>query len=167
MTAQEESQIEAAVIEQLERTGVPYEVIEIDPAYADTAQFCQRYGYPPGNSGNTIIVASKREPKQYAACVVRADQRLDVNHRVRQLMGVRRLSFASAEETVELTGQMIGGVTALALPEGLPLYVDDGLMGLEYVILGGGSRSRKVSVSPEVFRQLPGAEIVPGLVIGG
>jgi prolyl-tRNA editing enzyme YbaK/EbsC (Cys-tRNA(Pro) deacylase) len=147
----------------LDGLGLPYEIVEIDPAYADTAQFCERYGYPLENSANTIIVGSKKEPRQYAACVVRANTRLDVNHVVRKLMGVPRLSFAGAEETMALTGMMIGGVTVFALPDGMSIYVDDGLMPLSYVILGGGGRSTKVKIAPAVFTRLGGAQIIPGL----
>ena len=49
----------------LDALGADYEWMEIDPAFADTAQFCERYGVPEVNSGNTIIVASRREPRQY------------------------------------------------------------------------------------------------------
>jgi len=157
------SKIDQRVREVLDGLGLPYEIVEIDPAYADTAQFCERYGYPLEKSANTIIVSSKREPKQHAACVVRATTRLDVNHVVRKLMGVPRLSFATAEETSALTGMMIGGVTVFALPDGLPIYVDDGLMPFDYVILGGGSRSTKVKIAPEVFTRLPGARVIAGL----
>jgi prolyl-tRNA editing enzyme YbaK/EbsC (Cys-tRNA(Pro) deacylase) len=162
-TATDSAHIDQRVRQVLERLGLPYEVVEIDPAYADTAQFCERYGYPMEQSANTILVGSKKDPKQYSACVVRATTRLDVNHVVRKLMGVPRLSFASAEETMALTGMMIGGVTVFALPDGLPIYVDDGLMPLDYVILGGGSRSTKIKIAPEVFRRLPGAQIIDGL----
>ncbi len=162
----ESAKIEQWVGEVLGALGLPYEVVRIDPAYADTAQFCERYGFPMEQSANTIIVGSKREPRQYAACVVKATTRLDVNHAVRKLMGVPRLSFATAEETVALTGMLIGGVTVFALPEGLPIYVDEGLMACPYVILGGGSRSTKIKISPEVFTRLPGARIIPGLAAG-
>ena len=155
--------IDRRVREVLDGLGLPYEIVDIDPAYADTAQFCERYGFPLENSANTIIVGSKKEPKQYSACVVRASTRLDVNHVVRKLMGVPRLSFATAEETMALTGMMIGGVTIFALPDALPIYVDDGLMPLSYVILGGGSRSTKVKIAPEVFTRLPSTTVVPGL----
>jgi prolyl-tRNA editing enzyme YbaK/EbsC (Cys-tRNA(Pro) deacylase) len=151
------------VREELARSGLPYEWIPIDPEYADTASFCERYGYPLDHSANTIVVASKKEPKRYAACVLRADMRLDVNRAVRQLLGVSRLSFADPDETMRLTGMTIGGVTVLALPAALPLYVDDRLMELDYVILGSGDRSAKIKISPEVFRALPEARIVAGL----
>jgi prolyl-tRNA editing enzyme YbaK/EbsC (Cys-tRNA(Pro) deacylase) len=155
--------IEGRVGNVLAGLGLPYEVVRIDPAYADTAQFCERYGFPMEQSANTIIVGSKREPRQYAACVVKATTRLDVNHTVRRLMGVPRLSFATAEETMELTGMMIGGVTIFALPEGLPIYVDEALMACPYVILGGGSRSTKIKIAPEVFTRLAATRIVAGL----
>ena len=108
--------INARVRVSLDALGVPYEVMSIDPDFADTAQFCAKYGIPLDHSANTIIVASKKEPKQYCACVVLATTRLDVNHSVKKLMGVSRVSFASAEETMALTGMRIGGVTVFALP---------------------------------------------------
>jgi prolyl-tRNA editing enzyme YbaK/EbsC (Cys-tRNA(Pro) deacylase) len=155
--------IERRVVATLDGLGVAYELHRIDPAFADTAAYCDKYGSSPEHAANTIIVASKKEPKQYAACVVKATRRLDGNHTVRRLMNASRISFASAEETSELTGMMIGGVTVLALPPELPIYVDDTLMDLPWIILGGGSRSLKIKTSPEVFRKLPGATVVAGL----
>jgi prolyl-tRNA editing enzyme YbaK/EbsC (Cys-tRNA(Pro) deacylase) len=155
--------IDQRVAEALRGLGVFYEVVAIDPAFADTAAFCEKYGVPLQNSANTIVVASKKEPRQYAACVVPGTRRLDVNHAVRRLMGVSKLSFATAEETQAMTGMMIGGVTVFALPPDIPIYVDDTLMPLDWLILGGGSRSTKIRTSPEVFRRLSGASIVPGL----
>jgi prolyl-tRNA editing enzyme YbaK/EbsC (Cys-tRNA(Pro) deacylase) len=155
--------IDGKVTTSLDALGVSYEVMTIDPDFADTARFCERYGIPLENSANTIIVASKKEPKQYCACVVKATTRLDVNHAVRKLMNVSKLSFATAEETKALTGMMIGGVTVLALPPSLPVYVDDRLMALDWLILGGGSRSTKIKTSPDVFRRLQNTTVVPGL----
>jgi prolyl-tRNA editing enzyme YbaK/EbsC (Cys-tRNA(Pro) deacylase) len=151
------------VAASLDALGVPYEVMTIDPDFADTARFCERYGIPLENSANTIVVASKKEPRQYCACVVKATTRLDVNHAVRRLLNASRVSFATAEETRALTGMMIGGVTVLALPPDLPVYVDERVMALDWLILGGGSRSTKIRTSPELFRRLPGTTIVSGL----
>lgn len=156
-------EIEQRVVAVLDGLGVPYELHRIDPAFADTAAYCEKYGSLPDHAANTIIVASKKEPRSYAACVVKATRRLDGNHTVRRLMSASRISFASAEETRELTGMMIGGVTVLALPPELPIYVDETLMDLDWVILGGGSRSLKIKTSPEIFRKLPGASVIAGL----
>ena len=154
--------IDGKVLAALEDLGLPYEVIEIDPEFADTAAFCEKYGYPPEKSANTIIVASKKEPRKYCTCVVLATSRLDVNHRVKKLLGVSKASFATAEEMMRLTGMLVGGVTPLALPPDLPLYVDSRVAALDWVILGGGGRHLKIQVSPEIFAKL-GAEIVEDL----
>lgn len=153
---------EMRIIEALDQTGTPYEIIEIDPLFSDTTVFCDRYGYPPERTCNTIIVTSRKGPKKYAACVVLAHTRLDVNKRVRGLLGTAKASFAPAEEVKGLTGMEIGGVTPLALPAGLPLYVDERVTKAEWVILGGGSREIKIKVAPVVFIKLS-AEVIPEL----
>ena len=156
---------EQITVAAAERIGVPFEVIPCDPAYADTAAFCAQYGYPTDRAANTIVVASKKEPKQYGACVVLATTRLDVNHAVRDLLGVNKVSFASPEEMNALTGMKVGGVTAFGLPEGLPLYVDARVMDLEWIILGTGGRNGKIRISPQVFQRIPGVKVVEGLAI--
>jgi prolyl-tRNA editing enzyme YbaK/EbsC (Cys-tRNA(Pro) deacylase) len=153
------------VVQVLDALGVPYELMQIDPAFADTAACCEKYELPLDSAGNTIIVASKKEPRKFGACVVKATTRLDVNHAVRALLGTSKVSFASADETKALTGMMIGGVTIFALPADLPIYVDDKLMQREWVILGSGSRSSKIKIAPEVFRRIPNATIVPNLAL--
>lgn len=155
--------IATQVITVLDALEVEYEIIECDPDFADTAAFCERYDYPVDNCGNAIVVASKREPVQFAACIVKGTSRLDVNKTVRKLMGVPKASFASPKQTVALTGMMIGGVTPFALPSQVPVYADEKLMALDYVILGSGSRSSKVKIAPQVFEALPNAQIVAGL----
>lgn len=145
--------------------GATYEIIECDPDLADTTVFCARYGIPLDHSGNCIVVASRSEPKQFCAGLVLSTNRLDVNGAVRRLMGVRKASFASAEDTTALTGMIIGGVTPLGLPEGVPLYLDSRVMDLDWVVVGGGSRSQKVKVAPSVLAALPGAEVIEGLGI--
>src|SRR5713226_8376953 len=153
----DDTDVERKVAVSLEKLGAPFELMRIDPDFADTAAFCEKYGIPLDHSGNTIIVASKKEPKQYCACLVLATTRLDVNHAVRKLMGAARVSFATAEETPALTGMMIGGVTVFALPDGVRLYVDEQVMALDYVVVGSGSRSSKIKTSPAVLRRIPNA----------
>jgi prolyl-tRNA editing enzyme YbaK/EbsC (Cys-tRNA(Pro) deacylase) len=140
-----------------------YELFACDPALADTAAFCAAYGFDPADSANTIVVVGKADPPVYAACVVLATHRLDVNRAVRSRLGTRKASFASADETRSMTGQQIGGVTAFGLPEGLPLLVDAAVMARERIVLGGGSRSWKVLAPPSILLTVAGVEVVEGL----
>ncbi len=149
--------------DHLRDLGVPYELFPCDPALADTAAFCEAYGFLPEDAANTIVVIGKADPPRFAACVTLAPYRLDVNCTVRERLGTRKASFAPAEATAELTGMQIGGVTVFGLPAGLPIWVDSRVMARERIVLGGGSRSWKVLAAPAILRGLEGVEIVDGL----
>lgn len=163
MTSSIDDPIAASVVSHLEELEVPFEVLECDPDLADTAAFCAHYGYSEDRSANTILVASRKPEGVLALCVVLADSRLDVNGTVRKRMGVRKVSFAPAQVTADMTGMLIGGVTPLATPETIPVWVDARVENLDWIILGGGSRSYKVKVDPVVFDRMPHAEFVQGL----
>ena len=149
-------------IDRLAALGVEYQIVPCDPDLADTSAFCEAYGYALEDSANTIVVMGRADPSVYAACVVLASTRLDVNKVVRKRLGTRKASFASGEDTQRLTGMAIGGVTPIGLPEGLPLWVDARVMERERIILGGGGRDRKVHAPPSLLTAL-GAEIVEDL----
>jgi prolyl-tRNA editing enzyme YbaK/EbsC (Cys-tRNA(Pro) deacylase) len=151
------------VIATAEATGEAFEIVPCDPALADTAAFCEAYGYRLDQSANAIVVVGKSEPRVYATCLVLATTRLDVNGVVRRKFGVKKASFASADETIEITGMQIGGVTPYGLPPGLPIWIDSRIMACDRVIVGGGSRDRKLLVPPASLAALPGAEVVEDL----
>src|SRR6478735_5196093 len=107
---------------------IAHTVLECLPELADTAAFCEHYHVALDQAANTIVVASRKvEPTRYAVCVVLATTRLDVNQKVCELLDVKRASFADAEMTVERTGMMIGGVTAIGVVD-IPIYVDSAVM---------------------------------------
>jgi len=153
------SDLDPTVQHELESLAVPYEVLPCNPEWADTDVFCANYDIPRDNAANTILVAAKTEPRQYVACLVTASMKLDVNHKISKLIGIKRLSFASAEETKEVTGQLIGGVTVFGLPDSVPLYIDARVMEREYVIVGGGNRSTKIRIAPEHLLRLQRATV--------
>lgn len=147
----------------LERSGHAFEVWPCDPGLADTAAYCAHYGVPLEKSANAILVRSKTGQTKFVLCVLLATERLNTNHTVRKKMGARKVSFASAEETREYTGMEIGGVTPLALPQDLPIWIDDAVMRCDYVVLGGGNRECKIKADPRVLLLQPSAEVVEGL----
>lgn len=151
--------IEQRVIDALDALNADYEILACDPDLADTEAFCRHYGVALEDSANAIVIASKRPPGVFALCLILATDRLDVNKRVRDAMGVKKLSFASHEVTVDLTEMMIGGVTPFGI-EDLPTLVDTGVVARSQVVVGGGSRSMKVRVDPEVFGRAPGMQVL-------
>ena len=156
-------ELRARVVDALERHGATFATMECDPDLADTAAFCAHYGIEPERSANAIVLASKRPEGVHAMFLVLATTRLDVNRMGRDLMEVRKVSFAPPDLTAEVTGMVMGGVTPFGRPEGMPLFVDAAVMQHERVIVGGGSRDMKVEVDPEVFSRMPDTVVVDGL----
>lgn len=152
-----------SVLGQLALLGVDHEVMPCDPALADTAAFCTAYGVAPEDSANAILVAGKAEPRSYAVCLLLATSRLDVNGTVRKRLGARKASFAGFDETEEITGMTVGGVTPFGLPIELPVWIDAAVMEREAVVVGGGSRNRKLWLAPRGLLAIPNAEVVDGL----
>ena len=152
-----------AVLDQLRDLGVDYELVLCDPELADTAQFCEAYGFSMDDSANAIVVAGKADPPVFAMCLVLADSRLDVNKVVRKKLGVRKCSFATADQTIEMTGMQIGGVTPFGTTSPLPLWIDARVMTRDNLIIGGGSRDRKLLVPPATLAVHPHAEVIEGL----
>jgi prolyl-tRNA editing enzyme YbaK/EbsC (Cys-tRNA(Pro) deacylase) len=139
-------------------------VAEIDPALADTAQFCEAYSSPLDGSANCVVVTGRRSgDTRYAACLVLATTRADVNGLVRRRLDVRKASFAPMDDAVALTGMEYGGITALGLPDGWPLLVDSAVAAAPAVVVGSGLRGSKLALPGELAARLPGAEVVEGL----
>ncbi len=139
-------------------------VAPIDAELADTAAFCAAYQVRPEESANCVVVSGKRAGEvRFAACVVLATTRADVNGVVRRHLDVRKASFAPTDVATSETGMEYGGITPLGLPAGWPILVDARVAGTPYVIIGSGVRHSKIALPGAVLAELPGAEVIEGL----
>ncbi|MDA0635332.1 YbaK/EbsC family protein [Nonomuraea sp. MCN248] len=136
-------------------------VAEIDPGLADTAAFCERYGVAMDASANCVVVAGRRGAEvRYAACMVLATTRADVNGVVRRHLAARKASFAPMDEAVELTGMEYGGITPIGLPADWPILVDTRVAEHPEVVIGSGLRRSKLAVPGAALAGLKGAEVL-------
>jgi prolyl-tRNA editing enzyme YbaK/EbsC (Cys-tRNA(Pro) deacylase) len=136
-------------------------VSAIDPDLADTAAFCEHYDIGQDVSANCVVVEARRaERVWYAACVVLATTRADVNGIVRKHLGARKISFASIDTAVSLTGMEYGGITPVGLPADWPILIDANVMDQERVIIGSGLRGSKLLAATEMLASLPNAEVL-------
>jgi prolyl-tRNA editing enzyme YbaK/EbsC (Cys-tRNA(Pro) deacylase) len=139
-------------------------VAPIDADLADTAAFCAAYGIRLDESANCVIVAGRRgEITRYAACVVLATTRADVNGAVRKFLDARKASFAPMDDAVRLTGMEYGGITPIGLPKDWPVLVDSRVAAQPHVIIGSGVRHSKIAIAGPALGALPGAEVIEGL----
>jgi prolyl-tRNA editing enzyme YbaK/EbsC (Cys-tRNA(Pro) deacylase) len=139
-------------------------VAEIDPGLADTAAFCEKYQVSPAESANCVVVTGRRDGQpRFAACVVFATTRADVNGLVRRRLDVRKASFASTELAVAETGMEYGGITPVGLPPGWPVLIDAAVAAAPLVVVGSGVRRSKLVLPGSLLAGLPRAEVVDGL----
>ena len=147
----------------LENTKLDFEIMDCEPDLADTNIFCKKYGINFEDAANTIVVKSKTGELKYAACVLLATTKLDTNKTIRKKLSTHKVSFTNIEETEKLTKMQIGGVTPIELPKSLPLWVDPRVMQRKIIVLGGGNRTSKIKISPNIFKFITNTEIVVGL----
>jgi len=139
-------------------------VAEIDPDLADTAAFCERYGVSLAESANCVLISGRRGGQtRFAACMVLATTRADVNGVVRRELNVRKASFAPRDVAVAETGMEYGGITPIGLPAGWPVLVDAALAATPQVVIGSGVRRSKLVLPGALVGQLPGATVISGL----
>lgn len=150
----------------LEQTGLVEDVAiaEIDPAVSDTAASQREFGLDPDMLANCVVVGGKREgTERFAACVVLASTRADVNGVVRRRLDVRKASFLPMDRAVAATGMEYGGITPIGLPPEWPVLVDSTVVEAEVVVIGSGVRRSKILLPGALLARVPGAEVVVGL----
>lgn len=155
-------QVAAPVYELIERANLSkVYVAPIDSSLADTAAFCEHYGIGLDASANCVIVAAKRANSvRYAACMILATDRIDVNNVVRRQLDARKISFAPMEQATTLTAMEYGGITPLGLPADWPILVDTKVASTDKVIIGSGIRKSKLLVPGQLLARLPNALIL-------
>ncbi|WP_191892510.1 YbaK/EbsC family protein, partial [Streptomyces griseoaurantiacus] len=138
-------------------------VAEIDPDLADTAELCASMDVPLSASANCVVVSGRRSGEtRYAACVVLATTRADVNGVAKRRLDVRKASFAPRDEAIGLTGMEYGGITPLGLPAGWPVLLDQAVAAAPWLVVGSGLRRSKLVVPGEFLAGLAGAEVLSG-----
>lgn len=147
------------VVRMIEKFKLPdVYVAEIDADLSDTAAFCEHYHIGMDVSANCIVVEAKRgDEVWYAACVVLATTRADINGIVRRHLGARKASFAPMDTAVTLTGMEYGGIAPIGLPDDWPILVDSAVSVTKHAIIGSGRRTSKLLVSGQLLATLPNA----------
>ena len=139
-------------------------VAEIDPGLADTAAFCERYGVRLDRSANCVVLAARREGRSwFAACVVLATTRADVNGLAKRQLGASKISFAAMDAATAASAMEYGGITPIGLPDDWPILIDAAVVAAERVVIGSGVRRSKISLPGAALGELPNAVVLSEL----
>lgn len=146
----------------LQQSSAEILVAAIDPAVADTAAFCERYGVRMADGANCVIVEGRRgDVVRHAVCVILAPDRVDVNGTIRRLLDGKKASFAGRDTATALTGMEFGGITPIGAPSSWPLFVDEAVAAAGPLVIGSGIRGSKLLVPGAVLAALPNARVLP------
>ncbi|TDW22873.1 YbaK/EbsC family protein [Kribbella kalugense] len=133
----------------------------IDAELADTAAFCAEYDVPMAASANCVVVLGKRAGEEsYAAVMVLATDRADVNGVIRKHLGVRKISFTAQDDAVARTSMEYGGITPIGLPADWPVLVDEAVVQAGPVVIGSGIRGSKLLLDGTELAKLPTATVL-------
>ena len=136
------------------------EIFECLDEFSDTENFCNHYGFDIEDSCNAILIKAKKPEEFYAMFCVLGANRLDVNHKAKEAMGAKRVSFASRDEAELVTKQIYGGISPLGLPENIKVFIDKNVIEREKLFIGAGNRVSKFFLSPETLIKLSNAEVL-------
>ena len=136
------------------------EIFECLDEFSDTENFCNHYGFDIEDSCNAILIKAKKPEEFYAMFCLLGANRLDVNHKAKEAMGAKRVSFASREEAELVTKQIYGGISPLGLPENIKVFIDKNVIEREKLFIGAGNRVSKFFLSPETLIKLSRAEVL-------
>ena len=126
-------------------------LIEAHASTATVADAAETLGVAHGQIAKTLTVRAGGET---FLLVARGDARLD-NQKTKAAFNARP-RMLDAEETLKLTGHVVGGVCPFGLATPLPVYVDVSLKDFDTVYPAAGSRNSSVEVTPARLFELVG-----------
>jgi prolyl-tRNA editing enzyme YbaK/EbsC (Cys-tRNA(Pro) deacylase) len=153
-----DASVRPAVTERLTRwlaeAGVSFRVLE-HPPVRTSAEAAAVRGTPLQAGAKALVVRADDRPVHL---VLPADRRID-NARLREVLGTRRLRFATPEELWALTGCVPGAVPPFGNLFGLEVLVDEELTRSDEIAFNAGSPAVSITMRGADFIRLAGARI--------
>ncbi|MGK2852146.1 MAG: aminoacyl-tRNA deacylase [Candidatus Limnocylindrales bacterium] len=143
-------------LDALAAAGTEHRVVRTERAgSAEEAAALQ--GIPTGALLRTIVV--RRGEDDYLFVLVPAGRRFDWP-RLREHLGVRRMTLPDADEARAVTGYERYTITPFGSTRAWPVIIDAAVLGREIVSVGGGGFGINVHLSPEVLVDALAADVV-------
>ncbi len=147
---------------------IPYRLFRHAGAVESLEQAAAERGQRPGQVVRSILFRTSSDcadPQAAAAdcfvlALVAGPQQISWPA-LRRILGQNRVTMASAEEVLAVTGYRIGAVSPLGLPAPVRTLVDRSLLAEDELSLGSGVRGLAVILRrADLLRALPGVELV-------
>jgi Cys-tRNA(Pro) deacylase len=139
----------------LEASGLAFRVVQTQPA-SSAEESAELQGIALGSLLRTIVV--RRGDDDYLFVLVPGGRRFDWP-KLREHLGVRRLSMPDADEARAVTGYERGAITPFGASRPWPVLIDAVALEPDVVAIGGGARGVNVHVSPHDLVDRLGATV--------
>ncbi|HET7495247.1 MAG TPA: YbaK/EbsC family protein [Candidatus Limnocylindrales bacterium] len=137
-------------------TEVEHRVVRT-PRAGTAAESADLQGIPLGALLRTIVV--RRAENDYLFVLVPAGRRFDWP-RLREYLGVRRLTLPDADEARAATGYERYTITPFGSTTAWPVIVDASVMSNPVVSVGGGAFGVNLHLAPDDLIRVLGADVV-------
>lgn len=140
------------VTRALETLGIPFRLYEHTAPIQSLEQAARERGLQPGQIVRSLVF--RTETGAFVMLLIPGSGRASWT-RLRQALGVSRLTTATPEELLRVTGFEPGAVSPFGLPRPLSILADRGLLEQETISIGAGIRNAGVILkSADLLRAL-------------
>lgn len=140
--------------ELLIKNGISYKVVNYSSWVENAQEAALETGLDLEKMVKTLIF---KAGDKYLALLISSPERVDIQ-KVNQQLALK-ISMASPEETLEVTGCVIGAVTVLGLKNKLSIYLDSTIMEYDTIGIASGVRGTEILMSPDDLKKATGAEV--------
>lgn len=137
------------------RNKVYFDFLEKKPTQ-HALQASQVSGVPLSEIIKTIVFVDQEAKPMIA--VVQGDRNVS-RHKLEHCSNSKSVRLASDDAAKAATGYPPGGIPPVGHKKKLPVFLDEGVMGHEYVWCGGGARSKLVRLKTEDIVKLSAATV--------
>jgi Cys-tRNA(Pro)/Cys-tRNA(Cys) deacylase len=131
----------------LDGLSISYELreYEVDPGDLSAETVAAKVGLPPEQVFKTLVLRGDRHG--ICLAVVPGNTEVDAKALAR-MTGDRKIDLVPLKDVQPLTGQIRGGVTAIAQTRGYPVYADETIELFDIVSVSAGVRGTQILISP-------------------
>ena len=137
-----------------EARGLCKEIHSFEESTHNSELAAQTLGVKVGQIAKTILLMVDESP---VVVVISGDRRVDFK-KVKTLRGGRRVRLAGPEDVVAHTGFKVGAVSPVALPEGIPVFLDASLRRFREIYPAAGETNNMFVTTFDELLSLTRAE---------
>jgi Cys-tRNA(Pro) deacylase len=135
-----------------EAAGAPREIHRFGESTHNSELAARSLGVEVGQIAKTILFLADGAP---VIVVISGDRRVDPK-KVRALGHGKKVQLAGPEDVARYTGFAVGAVSPVALPEGIPVYLDRSLRRFDLIYPAAGETNSMFRTTPAELLALSG-----------